>query len=408
MPVILFSQNVQRVDFEAGGFVLAQVPASDGNTVYCRTDIGGVYKKTGNDDWKFISEYAVTRAGLRVQAIDINPNNQNEVIAACGMDYLSDDNGRGLWKTDDGGQSWRQILGPETGNPEVNFGGNVFRIKLGGPCARYHPNVKDRILAGTLKKNNGKPDVYLSDDNGNSWRIISNSSGITGNTVCIQIHPKFPDEIWVGTDEGLWITRDNGGSWSGPVFPEKIDGVYQMLLKLNGSGGLTGFVTTGSLFRLENDASSITDLTGNFGYFNGESSQLIGISFYDYDESKLFCATMGYPARISTDDGEKWGDQLEFKLDMKFNPKHCIDSDDKIYCSNVINFQNPANLNIMYSSGGAGPYITTDRGKTWRFNGEGIDMTVVYDVFFSRPEIFISLLVIGVWQEQMITLYQRS
>ncbi len=377
------SQNFERIDFEAGGFVLAQVPTPDGNTIYARTDVGGVYKKTGNSDWIFISEYAQTPAALMVQAIDINPLNPDEIIAACGMDYLADDPGRGLWKSVDGGVSWVKILGQETGFPGVNYGGNLFRVKLGGPSARYHPSVPNRIITGTLKNSSGHPEIYVSDDNGNSWREINHNSVLNGNTVSIQIHPKFPDEIWVGTDEGLWITRDNGNTWSEKIFPGQIDGAYQILLKLNSSGGLTGFVTTGKLFRLNNDASSITELTGNFGYYSGYGTEIIGISFYDYDENELFCNMMGYPAKISVNDGDSWGEQLEFLLEKQYNPKHTLQTQDKIYSSNIISFQNPVNRDVWYSSGGAGPFLSTNKGKTWRFNGEGIDMTVVYDVTFS-------------------------
>lgn len=380
---LTFTQNYNRIDFEAGGFVLAQVPTPDGNTIYARTDVGGVYKKSGNEDWKFISEFAVTPGALMVQAIDINPNNPEEIIAACGMDYLGEDNGRGLWKSDNGGVSWKKILGPENGFTGVNYGGNLFRVKLGGPCARYHPSLPGRIITGTLKNSSGHPEIYISDDNGSSWKEVNHNSTLTGNTVSIQIHPKYPEEIWIGTDEGLWITRDNGNTWSGKIFPGQIDGVYQILLKQNSSGGLTGFVTTGKLFRLNNDASSITELTGNFGYYSGYGTEIIGITFYDYDESKLFCNMMGYPAKISVNDGDSWGNQLEFLLEKQYNPKHTLETQDKIYTSNIITFQNPADNNIIYSSGGAGPFITTNKGKSWRFNGEGIDMTVVYDVTFS-------------------------
>lgn len=388
----LLSQEVQRIDFEAGGFVLAQVPTNDGKTIYARTDVGGVYKKTGNENWVFISEFATTPAALMVQAIDINPFNQNEIIAACGMDYLNDDNGRGVWKSDNCGASWIKILGPETGHTNVNYGGNLFRVKLGGPCARYHPSIEGRIITGTLKNFTGHPELYLSNDNGLSWREINHNSVLTGNTVSIQIHPEFPEEIWVGTDEGLWITRDNGNTWSEKIFPGQIDGVYQILLKVNSAGGLTGFVTTGKLFRLNNNASDITDLSGNFGNYSGYGNEIIGLSFYDYDESKLFCNMMGYPAEISLNDGDSWGNQLEFLLEKQFNPKHTLETQDKIYTSNIITFQNPADHNIIYSSGGAGPFITTNRGNSWRFNGEGIDMTVVYDVTFSPTgEIYIPI-----------------
>lgn len=79
-----------------------------------------------------------------------------------------------------------------------------------------------------------------------------------------------------------------------------------------------------------------------------------------------------------------------FCLIKSLTPSHTLESQDKIYTSNIITFQNPVQHNIIYSSGG--PFITTNRGSTWRFNGEGIDMTVVYDVEFSPGgEIYIPI-----------------
>ncbi|MCU0372991.1 MAG: hypothetical protein MUE56_07080, partial [Ignavibacteria bacterium] len=381
-----YAQTVRRVDFEAGGFVLAQVPSKDGSRVYARTDVGGVYKKTGNADWTFTGEFATTPGALMVQSIDLNPYADGEIVVACGMDYLPEDIGRGVWKSTDDGATWTQVLGPETGNPEVNFGGNVYRVKLGGPALRWHPSVKHRLFAGTLADpSTGKPYVYISNSNGEpgTWNLINENSGITGNVVCIQVHTAFPDEVWIGTDKGLWRTKDNGLTWSEQLFPSEINGVYQMLFNIDKNGNLAAIVSTGGLFRIENDCSSITDLTSKYGYYEGYGGDIIGMQFMNYKEDHIVVSRMGNESRFTTDNGETWTDRYEFVLEKEYNPKHTLFTQDKIYTSNIIGFQNPADLNIWYVSGGAGPFISTNNGKTWRFNGEGIDMTVVYDVTFS-------------------------
>ncbi len=380
------AQSIRRLNFEAGGYVLAQIPSKDGSTIYARTDVGGVYKKKGNEEWKFIGEFAVTPAGLMIQSIDVNPYNSSEIVAACGMDYLPDDRSRGVWMSKDEGVSWTQVLGPATGDLGVNFGGNVFRVKIGGPCLRWHPSVKDRIFAGTLADpTTGKPYVYMSNSNGDaySWNLISSNSGITGNVVCIQVHPAFPDEVWVGTDKGLWRTQDNGITWSYQLFTDHIDGVYQILMKKDRNGKLMTFVSTGRLFRIENDLNNITDIGANFGFYSGYGSQIVGLQFVNYSEDRFYAIRMDAEAKSTSDNGETWSPRFEYILEKEFNPKHTLFTQDKIYSSNIIAFQNPVNQNVWYASGGAGPFITTNNGITWRFNGEGIDMTVVYDVEFS-------------------------
>ncbi|MCX6159799.1 MAG: hypothetical protein NTV87_00480 [Ignavibacteriae bacterium] len=377
---------VQRLDFEAGGFVLYQMPAKDGRTLYARTDVGGVYKKQGSGDWKFISEFAITPACLMVQGIDINPFNQSELIIACGTDYLKDDIGRGLWKSADEGATWTQVLGPNTGNGELNYGGNVLRIKIGGPCIKWHPSVQGRIYTGGLaNEQTGRPNIYASNQNGEqgTWDIISTESTITGNVVCIQIHADFPDEIWVGTDKGLWRTTDNGNTWSEQLFPGQIDGTYQILLKKDNKGGLKAFISTGNLYRIENNASSIRDLTQRYGKGSGYGNMIIGLVFSNYGENKLVAKEMGILAKSTTDDGETWSKPLKYNLEKEHNPKHTLATQDKIYTSNVLGSQNPVNPDIWYMSGGAGPFLSTNNGETWRFHGNGIDMVVVYDVSFS-------------------------
>ena len=382
----VYSQKIRRVDFEAGGYVLAQIPSKDGSTIYARTDVGGIYKKKGNEDWKFIGEFAVTPAGLMIQSIDVNPYNQSELAVACGMDYLPDDRSRGVWISKDEGATWSQVLGPATGDLGVNFGGNVFRVKIGGPCLRWHPSVKDRMFAGTLADpSTGKPYVYMSNSNGDAhtWNLISDNSGITGNVVCIQVHPAFPDEVWVGTDKGLWRTTDNGITWSYQLFSDHIDGVYQILMKKDRNGKLMTFVSTGRLFRIENDLNNITDIGANFGSYSGYGSDIVGLQFVNYTEDRFYAIRMGAEVKSTSDNGETWSPRFEYILEKEFNPKHTLFTQDKIYSSNIIAFQNPVNQNIWYASGGAGPFITTNNGVSWRFNGNGIDMTVVYDVTFS-------------------------
>jgi len=143
------------------------------------------------------------------------------------------------------------------------------------------------------------------------------------------------------------------------------------------------FVSTGGLYRIENDLNNITDVGSNWGEYTGYGSEIIGLQFVNFSEDQIIATRMGSPYRITTDDGNTWSSRYERVLEKEYNPKHTLFTQDKIYSSHIIAFQNPVNRDIWYVSGGAGPFITTNNGKSWRFNGNGIDMTVVYDVAFS-------------------------
>src|SRR5437773_1640676 len=73
----------------------------------------GVYKSTdGGENW--------TNVGLKdsehIAKILVDPRNGNNVLA-CATGHLWDDNDeRGVYRTTDGGKSWRKVLGGATGS----------------------------------------------------------------------------------------------------------------------------------------------------------------------------------------------------------------------------------------------------------------------------------------------------
>lgn len=80
----------------------------------------------------------------------------------------------------------------------------------------YSPNT-----AFVLYAQSKRPKILRTDDLGKTWKDISgfnnnysSSNGFTDVAVyCLLVMPYNPDEIWVGTDIGLFISMDNGDSW---------------------------------------------------------------------------------------------------------------------------------------------------------------------------------------------------
>ena len=162
---------------------------NDPNTVYVGA-IGspwgehpqrGVYKTTdGGKSWKKILS-ANNKTGVADMVMD--PSNPNKLIVALWEHkrdpwfFNSGGEGSGLFITYDGGENWSEKT-EEDGLPAGNLG------RIGIAIARSKPNV---VYALVESKKNA---LYKSTDGGESWKMINNKSDI-GN------RPFYYSEIYV-------------------------------------------------------------------------------------------------------------------------------------------------------------------------------------------------------------------
>ena len=77
-----------------------------------------------------------------------------------------------------------------------------------------HPRYPDVIFAGT------QGGLHRSLDGGDSWpMVMSGGSKLTGHVTHVAISPADASEIWVGTKQGLRLTRNGGETFSIPTNP---------------------------------------------------------------------------------------------------------------------------------------------------------------------------------------------
>ncbi len=240
-------------------------PSDPDNTVYVGTgeiwtrnsvSIGdGLYKTTdGGATWNKLG----FEKSERIANIIINPNNPNELYVGVLGALWSDSDQRGVYKSEDGGASWTQILydGPATGcadlamdptNPNILYasmwefrrtpwsfnsggaksalyksedgGANWTKIHQGFPkgklgrlaiaIAPSQPNILYTVIEAEEKDKKG---LYRSDDGGATWKQSNNDFGITVRPFYfsrIVVDPKNPDIIVKGGLSGS-ISRDGG------------------------------------------------------------------------------------------------------------------------------------------------------------------------------------------------------
>jgi photosystem II stability/assembly factor-like uncharacterized protein len=240
----------------------------------------GVYKSTdAGKTWQFMG----LRESGQIGSIRVHPTNPDIAwLAALGSPYGPNEE-RGIFKTTDGGRTWRKVLyvNDHTGgrvvavnmsDPDELYAGMYtgFRkgwdIISGGPAseggiykstdggehwthltnglpgnligkididiARSNP----KIVYAMIEAPGDEGGVYRSDDAGASWRLVNNSQRLRARPFYfnyIDVNPKNPDEVWVNElglhksiDGGKTFTQvsvphgDNHGIWFNPDNPQ--------------------------------------------------------------------------------------------------------------------------------------------------------------------------------------------
>ncbi len=214
----------------------------------------GLYKTVdGGKTWQ-LSKFVSDKAGFIDVAMD--PRDPNTLYAASwersrGPYFLkSGGPGSALWKTTDGGKSWREIKGggfPETEKGRMNIqiahsDPNIVYVMVEADSARGAK--PQRLLSGLYRSNDAgrtwkwmstvdnRPfyfsqvrvdpknpnriyrmavDFQFSDDGGYSWR-----TGMVGNHEdyhAMWIDPNDPEHYIIGGDAGIFQTWDRGGTY---------------------------------------------------------------------------------------------------------------------------------------------------------------------------------------------------
>jgi len=167
----------------------------------------GVYKTTdGGESWKLILHTNDT-SGCADLVMD--PSNPNKLLAAMWQhrrtphSFTSGGSGSGLYMTFDGGKNWQQ-LGKKEGLPDGQFG----RIGLA-----IAPSEPRRIYAMLEATKNG---LYRSDDGGFNWELVNSSAQDVTNRPFyfqdIRVDPRNENRLY-NIYQMISLSEDGGKSF---------------------------------------------------------------------------------------------------------------------------------------------------------------------------------------------------
>ncbi|RKF02861.1 sortilin (neurotensin receptor 3) [Tenacibaculum lutimaris] len=345
----------------SGRVTAIDVVESNPDIMYVGTASGGVWKSTsGGIKWQPIFDKEVTAS---IGALAIQQSNPSVIWVGTGEGNPRNslNGGYGIFKSLDGGKSWKSMGLEKTRH--------IHRVVI-------HPNNPDVVYVGAIGSPWGEHKergVYKTTDGGKTWKQILFNNNKTGAADLI-MDPSNPNKLiaamwehkrdpWFfksgGEGSGLYITHDGGDNWKKitdkegfpkgelgrigvAIAPSNPNTVYALVeakknaLYKSEDGGFT--------WKKINDKKGI----GNRPFYYSE------IYVDPQNEHKLY--TVFTYINVSIDGGKNFKQLMPaYGVDNGIHPDHHAW------------WIHPKDGSFMIDGNDGGLNITRDGGKTWRF-----------------------------------------
>ena len=337
--------------------------ASNPNHIVVGAATGGVWvSDNGGLTWKPVFD---DQPVASIGAVAINQSNPDIIWVGTGEGNVRNSTsiGGGIFKSIDGGKSWKQM--------GLVKSERINRIAL-------HPNNPDIVYVaamGTLWGPNEERGIYKTTDGGISWQQILYVNDSTGATD-IKIDSVNPDKLFAGMwqfrrwpyhfksggeGSGIYVTHDGGKTWSQKT---EEDGLPK------GELGRMAFALSPAnpervyaLVEAEKSALLRSDDGGDSWSKINEEYNVADRPFYYTElaadpQNADILYNIGTRVRVSIDGGRTFA----------YNPViNCCASGNSIHIDNHAYWINPNDSKHLIFGNDGGLAISRDRGETFRF-----------------------------------------
>ncbi|MCO6498162.1 MAG: hypothetical protein J5I50_10940 [Chitinophagaceae bacterium] len=352
---VLFSKLNYRLigPFVGGRSAAVAGSYTNKNTFYFGGVGGGVFKTTdGGANWVSIADKYI---GGGIGAIAVAPTDEDIIYVGGGENTVRgnvSESIEGVYRTDDGGKTWRNI--------GLKDGRHIIRLII----HPKNPDIVWAAVMGHLFGPNEERGVYKTTDGGKTWKRVLFVNDLTACSDLV-MEPGNPKVLYAGMwrlirtpyslesggeGSGLWKSTDGGETWKNvsankglpkgtwgivgvAVAPSNTDKVYSIIENQNGG-----------LF-MSNDGGETWTLTNSDNNIRQRAWYYTKVFVDPHNENKVYCPNVGFMR--STDGGRTF---------QSVRTPHSDHHDLWI---------DPTDGNRMIVGDDGGGQVTFDGGATW-------------------------------------------
>ncbi|MFT6728473.1 MAG: photosystem II stability/assembly factor-like uncharacterized protein, partial [Flavobacteriales bacterium] len=171
------------------------------------------------DSWKIISPDLTTNDSLKQKqaesgglSLDVTGAENHTTILCISPSTLKKDV---IWVgTDDGNIQLSKDAGVTWTNVAKNIKGAPSKAWVPQIELSSHNEGEAFVVINNYRQNDWKPYVYHTTDYGTKWVLIADENNVTGHALSIVQDPISPDLIFLGTENGLYVSFDHGKNWN--------------------------------------------------------------------------------------------------------------------------------------------------------------------------------------------------
>jgi photosystem II stability/assembly factor-like uncharacterized protein len=209
--------------FFGGSIGAVAVAPSDENIIYVgegentmrgnvSEGLGGIWRSDdGGRTWKDVG----LKDGRHIIRIVVHPRDPNTVWLAVMGHLFGPNKERGVYKTTDGGKTWRQVLfvNDQTGCSDLV-------MEPGNPTVLYAGMWRALRKPYSMESGGDGSALWKSVDGGDTWTNISAKKGLPKGEwgiVGVAVAPSNPDKVYAiieNKDGGLFMSENGGDSWT--------------------------------------------------------------------------------------------------------------------------------------------------------------------------------------------------
>jgi photosystem II stability/assembly factor-like uncharacterized protein len=198
---IAIAQSHPSIIWAGTGEATCRNSVTIGDGVYKSTDSGKTWANMGLEDTRHISR------------VVINPGDPNIVFVAAMGHLWGPNRERGIYKTIDGGKTWRKVL-----YIDENTGFADLAMHPADSLTLYAAAYEHRRLPYYFSSGGPGSGIYRSTDGGETWQKLTKDlpEGIMGRIGLAAARSK-PDVVYAlieHKDGGIWRSEDRGETWT--------------------------------------------------------------------------------------------------------------------------------------------------------------------------------------------------